>query len=118
MLTHSLELELCPRPQDLSHLNRDLSKVVIIDDEAFRFQLQPENGIAIKPFTDSTDTKDTELLDLIPFLTDLAVRQVPDIREELATYKGKHIPTEFKRRKEEAAASKGKGGLGGLLRRG
>lgn len=105
--------------KDLSHLNRDLSKVIIIDDEAERFKLQPENGIAVKPFTDITNTTDNELLDLIPFLTDMAVREVPDLREELATYKGKHIPTEFKRRKQEAKeAGKKKGGLGGLLRRG
>ena len=52
--------------QDLSNLNRDIHRVVIIDDEPEAFQLQRENGIQIKKF--EGDTRDRELVQLIPFL--------------------------------------------------
>ena len=52
--------------KDLSHLNRDLSKVIIMDSNPEAFSMQPENGIALKPFKGSPD--DTGLLEYIPFL--------------------------------------------------
>jgi TFIIF-interacting CTD phosphatase-like protein len=54
--------------KDLSKLNRDLAHVIIIDDNPDSFQLQPENGIHIKPFKDANDVEDTALLELIPLL--------------------------------------------------
>ena len=54
--------------KDLSKLNRDLNRVILIDDEEESFLYQPENAIKIKPFNDPTDTEDRALLDLIPFL--------------------------------------------------
>ncbi len=57
--------------KDLSKLNRDLSHVIIIDDNPESFQLQPENGIRIKPFKDSNDVDDNALLELIPLLEGL-----------------------------------------------
>lgn len=52
--------------QDLSKLNRDLKRVVIIDDESESFKLQPDNGIKVSEF--KGDSTDTELVQLIPFL--------------------------------------------------
>lgn len=57
--------------KDLSKLNRDLAHVIIIDDNPESFQLQPENGIRIKPFKDSNDVDDNTLLELIPLLEGL-----------------------------------------------
>ena len=36
--------------KDLSALNRDLKKVIIVDDDPKAFQLQPSNAIQIKPY--------------------------------------------------------------------
>ena len=51
--------------KDLSHLNRDLSKVIIMDSNPESFSLQPENGIALKPW--KGEPGDKGLLEYIPF---------------------------------------------------
>lgn len=52
--------------QDLSYLNRDLSKVVLLDTNPDHASLQPENAIII-PKWDGTPG-DKGLVDMIPFL--------------------------------------------------
>jgi len=52
--------------KDLSKLGRDLSKTLIVDNVAENFQLQPENGIFIKTWTD--DPLDNALEELSPLL--------------------------------------------------
>lgn len=52
--------------QDLSYLNRDLSKVVLLDTNAEHAALQPENAIIIKPWEGQSGDKG--LVDMIPFL--------------------------------------------------
>jgi import inner membrane translocase subunit TIM50 len=52
--------------KDLSHLNRDLSKVIIMDSNPTAFSKQPENGIALKPWQGQAN--DNGLMDYIPFL--------------------------------------------------
>ncbi len=52
--------------QDLSYLNRDLSKVIMLDINAEHAALQPENAIIIKPWEGKGGDKG--LVDLIPFL--------------------------------------------------
>jgi import inner membrane translocase subunit TIM50 len=52
--------------QDLSYLNRDLSKVVMLDTNAEHSALQPENAIIIKPWDGQSGDKG--LVDMIPFL--------------------------------------------------
>jgi import inner membrane translocase subunit TIM50 len=52
--------------KDLSHLNRDLSKVIIMDSNPHAFSMQPENGVALKPW--KGEPGDHDLLDYIPFL--------------------------------------------------
>ncbi|CAO3632388.1 unnamed protein product [Cunninghamella echinulata] len=70
--------------KDLSHLNRDLSKVIIMDSNPDAFSLQPENGIALKPW--KGDPKDHGLLDYIPFLEAIAINNPPDIRPVLKQF--------------------------------
>lgn len=60
--------------KDLSSINRDLSKTIIIDNIASNFKLQPRNGIAISTWTGDPD--DMSLLNLIPVLIKLAVSEV------------------------------------------
>ena len=52
--------------KDISKLNRDINKIIIIDNLAESFSRQPENGILVKDWFDDMD--DTELSMLIPFL--------------------------------------------------
>ena len=52
--------------KDLSHLNRDMSKVIIMDSNPEAFSMQPENGIPLRPFTGKPN--DHGLLEYIPFL--------------------------------------------------
>ncbi|KAI8986604.1 HAD-like domain-containing protein [Pilobolus umbonatus] len=107
--------------KDLSHLNRDLSKVIIMDSNPEAFSLQPENGIALKPW--KGDPKDTGLLEYIPFLEDIAIGDVQDVRPLLKSYEGKDIPKERarleaefqKKRKLEWEKKKSSRNLGNLL---
>ncbi|GAO13622.1 hypothetical protein UVI_02017310 [Ustilaginoidea virens] len=88
--------------KDLSYLNRDLSKVIIIDTKAQHVRKQPENAIILDPW--KGDIKDNELVGLIPFLEYIHTMQYSDVRKVLKSFQGKHIPTEFARR--EASARK------------
>ena len=70
--------------QDLNYLGRDPAKVILVDTNTARFMLQPENGIAIKPWHGGRN--DTGLIDLIPFLEAVALFNVPDVRPVLRKY--------------------------------
>lgn len=59
--------------KDLSKIGRDLSKVIIVDNVAENFQLQPDNGIFIKSWFE--DTKDTALTELAPLLKEIVVKK-------------------------------------------
>ena len=58
--------------KDLSKIGRDLSKVIIVDNVAENFQLQPDNGIFIKSWFD--DKHDTALAELAPLLKEIVVK--------------------------------------------
>ena len=62
--------------KDLSHLNRDMSKVIIMDSNPDAFSMQPENGIALRPFTGKPN--DHGLLEYIPFLEGKKKRKKSD----------------------------------------
>lgn len=82
--------------KDLSKLNRDLGKTMIIDTDPNSYKLQPENAIPVKPWE---GTADDGLLKLIPFLEYLATQQVSDVRPILNSYQDKtKIPEEFEQR--------------------
>lgn len=53
--------------KDLRILNRDLSKTIIVDNSAYSFGFQPENGVLVLPFKGERD--DSELLMLGEYLT-------------------------------------------------
>ena len=86
--------------QDLSYLNRDLSKVIIIDTDPAHTQLQPENAIILPKWTG--DRQDKDLVSLIPFLEYVATMGLSDTRSVLKSFEGKHIPTEFAAREAVA----------------
>lgn len=88
--------------QELSYLNRDLSKVIVIDTKPNHVQKQPENAIILEPWKGQVD--DTDLVALIPFLEYIHTMAYSDARKVLESFKGTHIPTEFAKR--EAIARK------------
>eukprot|EP00742_Colponemidia_sp_Colp-10_P001839 GILJ01001969.1.p1 GENE.GILJ01001969.1~~GILJ01001969.1.p1 ORF type:complete len:571 (+),score=93.47 GILJ01001969.1:187-1899(+) len=82
--------------KDLARLGRDLTKIMIVDNVAENFQLQPENGILIRPWFD--DMKDTALFELLPVLQGIVESKTPDIRinlkklrEEILKQGGVHL---------------------------
>ncbi|KAH8813051.1 HAD-like domain-containing protein [Xylogone sp. PMI_703] len=88
--------------KDLAYLNRDLSKVIMIDTNPAHAKHQPENAIILPKWTG--DPRDKELISLIPFLEYIHTMAYPDVRKTLKSFEGSHIPTEFARR--EAIARK------------
>lgn len=85
--------------KDLSHLNRDLSKVIAIDTSPEAVELQPENAIVLKPW--KGDSKDTDLVGLISFLEAIGIYNIQDVRQTLKAYEGTHIPTEHIKRQKQ-----------------
>ncbi|CAR23572.1 protein translocase subunit TIM50 [Lachancea thermotolerans CBS 6340] len=82
--------------KDLSKLNRDLGKTIIVDCDPNAYKLQPENAIPMRPWDGKADDG---LLRLIPFLEYLATQQMDDVRPVLNSYANKYeIPEEFERR--------------------
>lgn len=65
----------------LDNMNRELSRIILIDDNPDSYQKFPRNTLAVKPFVDVADTSDTVLIDLIPFLQALVHEDVKDFRE-------------------------------------
>lgn len=88
--------------KDLSYLNRDLSKVIIIDTNPDHISAQPENAIILPKWTG--DAQDKDLVALIPFLEYIHTMQYPDVRKVIKSFEGKDIAEEFSRR--EAIARK------------
>lgn len=62
--------------------NRDLANVVLVDNAAYSYAMQTDNGLPIAPFFD--DRRDSELADLGPYLSALAL--APDVRPVLARH--------------------------------
>lgn len=88
--------------KDLSAMNRDIGKVILIDCSPDAYSLQPENAIPLKPWEGTADDK--ELVKLIPFLEWLATQPIKDVRPILKSFDGTNIPDEYNRR--EAIARK------------
>lgn len=106
--------------KDLSKINRDLSRVIAVDDTPEELAYHQENVLKISTY-DSRNLDDCELSKLGNFLEDIYHRDVKDIRKELASYDNKEdILDRFTLRKmerdkkEQEQRSKG---LGGLIRR-
>ncbi|RXK42686.1 hypothetical protein M231_00242 [Tremella mesenterica] len=85
--------------KDLSYLNRDLSKVIVLDTNSEHTALQPDNAIIVKPWTG--EKGDHGLVDMIPFLESIAMYNTPDVRPVLKAYEGKDIPIEYAKKEAE-----------------
>ncbi|XP_053460825.1 mitochondrial import inner membrane translocase subunit TIM50 isoform X2 [Nycticebus coucang] len=70
--------------KDISCLNRDPARVVVVDCKKEAFSLQPYNGVALRPWDGNSD--DRVLLDLSAFLKTIALNGVEDVRTVLEHY--------------------------------
>ncbi|KAH6765273.1 hypothetical protein C2S52_014328 [Perilla frutescens var. hirtella] len=68
--------------KDLSEIGRELSNVMIVDDNPNSYQFQPENAIPIRPFVD--DLGDEELKKMIEFFEGCDL--VEDLRDAVKLY--------------------------------
>ncbi|KLJ08674.1 hypothetical protein EMPG_15878 [Blastomyces silverae] len=84
--------------KDLSYLNRDLSKVIMIDTHAPHAKRQPENAIILDKW--KGDPRDKDLVALIPFLEYVAGMGIEDVRPVIKSFEGTKIPVEFARREK------------------
>ncbi|MEE6524708.1 hypothetical protein FKM82_024321, partial [Ascaphus truei] len=78
--------------KDISCLNRDQSRVVIVDCKREAFKLQPYNGLTLKKWDGSSE--DRILYDLTAFLKTIAVSGVEDVRTVLENYSLEKDPLE------------------------
>ncbi|XP_058052009.1 mitochondrial import inner membrane translocase subunit TIM50 isoform X2 [Ahaetulla prasina] len=89
-----------PEWSDISCLNRDPAKVVVVDCKKEAFRLQPFNGLALKKWDGNSD--DRTLFDLSAFLKTIAMSGVEDVRSVLENYSLEEDPLEaFKRRQSQ-----------------
>ncbi|KAK1225047.1 mitochondrial inner membrane protein required for protein import [Marasmius sp. AFHP31] len=88
--------------KDLSYLNRDLSKVVLLDTDPTHTSTHPENAVIIPKW--KGDPKDRGLIDMIPFLESIAIYKPQDVRPILTAYHGKNIPLEYAKKEAEGRA--------------
>ena len=105
--------------QDLSYLNRDLSKVILLDTHPEHVSSHPENAIIMPKWTGAPGDKG--LIAMIPFLecmsllssrldlisfslprTAIGIYKPPDVRPILQAYAGKDIPVEYAEKEAEA----------------
>lgn len=71
--------------KDLSFMNRDMSKIIVIDWDENSFKLQPRNALhRLKKW--EGDQSDTDLVYLASFLKMIATSGVEDVREVLDYY--------------------------------
>uniref|UniRef100_A0A4W4HLH9 Mitochondrial import inner membrane translocase subunit TIM50 n=1 Tax=Electrophorus electricus TaxID=8005 RepID=A0A4W4HLH9_ELEEL len=88
--------------KDVSCLNRDTSKVIVVDCKREAFSLQPFNGMALRKWDGNSE--DRTLYDLAAFLKTIAVSGVEDVRSVLENYAHEEDPIEaFKKRQAQLA---------------
>ena len=73
--------------KDISKLGRDLKKVIIVDNIANNFKLNPENGIQISPFFGDENDEDNVLEDLKKILILFVKEKYEDLRIGIKKYK-------------------------------
>lgn len=73
------------RVKNLDELNRDLTKVIVVDWNRDAVKFHPENVFHVEPWMGNDD--DTSLMDLTAFLLTVAGNKVDDVRSVLNYYR-------------------------------
>jgi mitochondrial import inner membrane translocase subunit TIM50 len=109
----------------LDFMNRDMSRIILVDDCEKASQLFPRNTILVTPYEDVRDKNDTELLELIPVLAAMGtLDSMPDLRRTMdelghGTRKAADLNVEYQMRVHNAKTTeemKRNRGLGKILR--
>lgn len=79
--------------KDLSKLNRDLSRVIMIDDNAEGFSMNQDNGVLISTWDKSP--KDQALMEALPLLIDIQRNDVQDTREVIRGLGGGNVARKY-----------------------
>lgn len=74
--------------KDLGRLNRNVNKMIVIDDDPEEVAMHPDNLIRVKPYTDPTDFSDDTLERITPFLIEIAREGYKDVPSILRQYQG------------------------------
>ena len=112
--------------KDISKLNRNMNRIIVIDDDLAECQFYPENVVKVKPYDDPSDRSDNTLARITPFLIEIARENHSNIPELLSQYRGMdadEIADEQDRRvryyrdMREVEMSRGLGGLAKMARK-
>ena len=74
--------------KDLSRLNRNVKRMIVLDDDPAEVSLNPENLIRVKPYTDPNDRTDNTLARIAPFLIEIVREGYDDYPALLQQYQG------------------------------
>ena len=74
--------------KDLRSLNRNVNRIVVLDDDPEEVQFNKENLIRVKPYNDPSDRTDNTLERITPFLVEIARENYKDIPALLRQYRG------------------------------
>ena len=92
----------------LDYMNRDVRKIIVIDDSEEAVSLFPRNALLVKPYTDVYDKDDRVLFDLIPLLHAIVQEGATDFRatlDDLGTRDAEEAATEYLMRKLQCTKS-------------
>lgn len=108
--------------KDLNRLNRNVNRMVVLDDDAEALQFNPDNLIRVKPYEDPSDRTDNTLERITPFLIEIARQGCNDVPSLLRQYRGldaDQIADAYEERihrfrdNQQRRAQRGLGGLAG-----
>lgn len=74
--------------KDLNSLNRNVNRMIVLDDNPDEVKFNPENLIRVKPYSDASDRTDNTLERITPFLIEIARENYSDIPTLLSQYDG------------------------------
>lgn len=112
--------------KDLSSLNRNMNKIILLDDQEEAAALNPLNLIKVKPYNNPKDRDDNVLERITPFLIEIAKESYDNIPELLRGFQGMDsdgIADEMERRVDQLrehrvrSSERGLGAFSGIGRR-
>ena len=74
--------------KDLDKLNRNVNKIIVLDDDPDEVQFHPYNVLRVKPYTDPSDRSDNTLERITPFLMEIVREGYDNIPELMSQYRG------------------------------
>mmetsp|Transcript_16778 Transcript_16778/g.15127 ORF Transcript_16778/g.15127 Transcript_16778/m.15127 type:complete len:442 (+) Transcript_16778:2-1327(+) len=106
----------------LDKMNRDINRIILIDDNEITSQLHLQNTIIVPPY-DINNPSDRILLDLIPFLQAFlheGIDNLPEAIDNLGTHNAEDLVVEYSMRLTQKKIEdniKRNRGLGGIIRK-